>query len=63
MARGWRRSRQTLKAVDRDRPQGMQVIWLWPNADAGSDDVAKGLRVFREDNDPDYLHLYRNFSP
>ena len=52
----------TLKAVDRIGRQGMQVIWLWPNADAGSDDVAKGLRVFRENNDPDYLHLYRNFS-
>jgi len=53
----------TLQAVDRIGRQGMQVIWLWPNADAGSDDVAKGLRVFRENNDPDYLHLYRNFSP
>ena len=53
----------TLKAVDRIGRQGMQVIWLWPNADAGSDDVAKGLRVFRENNNPTYLHLYRNFSP
>jgi len=53
----------TLKAVDRIGRQGMQVIWLWPNADAGSDDIAKGLRVFRENNNPTYLHLYRNFSP
>ena len=53
----------TLKALDRVGRQGMQVIWLWPNADAGSDDVAKGLRVFRENNNPTYLHLYRNFSP
>ena len=53
----------TLKAVDRIGRQGMQVIWLWPNADAGSDDVAKGLRVFRDIKDPVYLHLYRNFSP
>ena len=53
----------TLKAVDRVGRRGMQVIWLWPNADAGSDDVAKGLRVFRENNDPTYLHLYRTFSP
>jgi UDP-hydrolysing UDP-N-acetyl-D-glucosamine 2-epimerase len=60
---GLKQIEATLKAVDRIRRQGMQVIWLWPNADAGSDDVAKGLRVFRENNDPDYLHLYRNFSP
>ena len=40
----------------------MQVTWLWPNVNAGSDDIAKGLRVFRERH-PAYLHLYRNFSP
>src|SRR5262249_25554785 len=38
----------TLEAVDRIGRSGMQVLWLWPNADAGSDDVAKGLRTFRE---------------
>ena len=53
----------TLAAVDRVGRRGMQVAWLWPNVDAGSDDVAKGLRTFREKNKPDYLHLYRNFSP
>jgi UDP-hydrolysing UDP-N-acetyl-D-glucosamine 2-epimerase len=51
---------QTLKAISRI---GMQAAWLWPNVDAGSDDVSKGLRVFREHNNPDYLHFYRNFSP
>ena len=35
----------TLEAVDRIGRKGMQVVWLWPNADAGSDDVAKGLRT------------------
>ncbi len=54
---------QTLEAVSRVGEQGMQVAWLWPNVDAGSDDVAKGLRVFREKHDPDYMHFYRNFSP
>lgn len=41
----------------------MQTIWLWPNVDAGSDDVSKGLRMFREKYQPDYIHFYRNFSP
>lgn len=41
----------------------MQTVWLWPNVDAGSDDVSKGLRVFREQHRPDYIHFYRNFSP
>ena len=53
---------ETIAAVDRVGRNGMQVVWLWPNADAGSDDVAKGLRVFRETRSPDYLVLIRNFS-
>jgi UDP-hydrolysing UDP-N-acetyl-D-glucosamine 2-epimerase len=52
----------TIEAVDRIGRNGIQVIWLWPNADAGSDDVAKGLRVFRETRNPDYLVLIRNFA-
>ena len=53
---------ETIEAVDRIGRKGMQVVWLWPNADAGSDDVAKGLRVFRETRRPDYLALIRNFA-
>ena len=41
----------------------MQAVWLWPNVDAGSDEVSKGLRIFREKQKPDYIHFYRNFSP
>jgi UDP-N-acetylglucosamine 2-epimerase len=40
----------------------MQTVWLWPNVDAGSDDISKGLRIFREKDNPDYIHFYRNFS-
>ncbi len=57
---GFAQISETLNAISK---VGMQVAWLWPNVDAGSDDVSKGLRVFRENNNPDYLHFYRNFSP
>ena len=50
---------ETLEAL---RRLEMQAIVLWPNIDAGSDDVAKGLRVFRERHRPAWLHLFRNFS-
>jgi UDP-hydrolysing UDP-N-acetyl-D-glucosamine 2-epimerase len=50
---------QTLEAV---RRIGMQTAWFWPNVDAGSDDIAKGLRSFREAHSPDWLHFYRNFA-
>ncbi len=60
---GFRQINETLQAVAAVGKRGMQVAWLWPNVDAGSDDVAKGLRVFRERYQPDYMHFYRNFSP
>ena len=50
---------ETLQAV---KAMHMQTIWLWPNVDAGSDDISKGLRMFRENENPDYVHFYRNFS-
>jgi GDP/UDP-N,N'-diacetylbacillosamine 2-epimerase (hydrolysing) len=58
--KGFAQIGQTLEAITRI---GMQAAWLWPNVDAGSDDISKGLRVFREHHNPDYLHFYRNFSP
>lgn len=60
---GFAQINETLRAVSRIGEAGMQVVWLWPNVDAGSDDVAKGLRVFRERHQPDYIHFYRNFTP
>lgn len=50
---------ETLKAVsDLD----MQTVWLWPNVDAGSDHLSKGMRLFRERHNPNKIHFYRNFS-
>lgn len=55
---GFGQIRETLSAVER---VGMQTVWLWPNVDAGSDDVSKGLRMFREDHPGANIHYYRNF--
>lgn len=53
---------ETLKALK--KLKDIQKIVLWPNADAGSDDVSKGIRVFREMLDSsDKFHFYRNFTP
>ncbi|MCI0401646.1 MAG: UDP-N-acetylglucosamine 2-epimerase [Gammaproteobacteria bacterium] len=56
---GFDQVNETLKAV---MALGMQTAWLWPNVDAGSDDVSKGLRMYRERHNPDNLHFYRNFG-
>ena len=38
----------------------MPTILLWPNADAGSDDISKAIRTFREKYEPTWLHLFKN---
>lgn len=42
---------------------GHQVLWLWPNIDAGADFVSRAIRRFREANNPSWLRLVKNFSP
>ena len=41
----------------------LPILWFWPNVDAGSDGTSKGIRVFREREKPDNLHLFRNMFP
>jgi UDP-hydrolysing UDP-N-acetyl-D-glucosamine 2-epimerase len=36
------------------------TIMLWPNADAGAEDIAKGIRTFREKKNPQWLNLFKN---
>jgi two-component sensor histidine kinase len=50
--------RETLEALDELK---MPTIMLWPNVDAGSDDIATGMRTFRETRKPDYIRFYKNF--
>lgn len=57
---GFKQIQETLFAL-RNRPE--QKVVLWPNIDAGSDDVAKGIRVFREEHMNLNYHFFRNFSP
>jgi len=39
----------------------MPTIMLWPNVDAGSEDIATGMRTYREKLKPDYIRFYKNF--
>jgi UDP-hydrolysing UDP-N-acetyl-D-glucosamine 2-epimerase len=49
---------ETLMAL---RELQMPTIMLWPNADAGSDDISRGMRKFRENYHPEYIRFYKNF--
>src|SRR3989338_1059129 len=42
---------------------GIQTVWFWPNVDAGTDDVAKAIRVFREKVRPAHMHFITYFQP
>ena len=48
---------ETLKALDELQ---LPTIMLWPNADAGGDNISKGIRTYREKNNPAWLHLFKN---
>jgi UDP-hydrolysing UDP-N-acetyl-D-glucosamine 2-epimerase len=52
---------QTLQAL-KSIPDIQKVV-MWPNVDAGSDDVSKGIRHFREFNMNEPIYYYKNFSP
>ena len=45
------------------RDIGLPVLWFWPNVDAGSDGTSKGIRVFREKENPEHFHFFRNMYP
>lgn len=51
--------RQTLEAINNI---DMQTVWLWPNVDAGTDDISKGLRIYREQSKNHKVRFYKNFS-
>jgi UDP-hydrolysing UDP-N-acetyl-D-glucosamine 2-epimerase len=48
---------ETLKALEELQ---LPAIMLWPNADAGGDDISKGIRTYREKHNPSWLHLFKN---
>ena len=50
--------RETLEALDELK---MPTMMLWPNVDAGSEDIASGMRTFREKRKPEYIRFYKNF--
>ncbi len=56
---GERQINETLYAV---QDVGLPAIVFWPNADAGSDDIARGIRKFREHRDDSRMHFFKNLA-
>jgi UDP-hydrolysing UDP-N-acetyl-D-glucosamine 2-epimerase len=39
------------------------TFWFWPNVDAGSDQISKGLRRFREAGATSKIYFFKNMTP
>ena len=51
---------QTLQAVHELK---IPTIWFWPNVDAGTDEISKGIRSFREDENPQHMRFLKYLPP
>jgi UDP-hydrolysing UDP-N-acetyl-D-glucosamine 2-epimerase len=51
---------ETLEAI---RLVQCPVLWFWPNPDAGTDDVSKTIRVFKDNHDFEHVHFFKNMEP
>jgi UDP-hydrolysing UDP-N-acetyl-D-glucosamine 2-epimerase len=51
---------ETLHAI---RDLGLPTLWFWPNVDAGSDGTSKGIRAFREIEQPKNIHFFKEVPP
>lgn len=54
---------QVMKTLEALEPFDEQKLVLWPNIDAGSDKVSKGLRVYSRGHTNLPFHFYKNFPP
>jgi UDP-hydrolysing UDP-N-acetyl-D-glucosamine 2-epimerase len=51
---------ETLFAI---KEMGLPTLWFWPNVDAGSDNTSKGIRAFRELEQPKNIHFFKDIPP
>ena len=55
---------ETLKAIKKiSLVKPIQFVFLWPNIDAGSDEISKRIRQFREVDIHSNIQFFKNFSP
>ena len=55
--------RQVSETLEAIRELNMPTFWFWPNVDAGSDQISKEIRRFREQDDLEGLFFFKNMTP
>ena len=51
---------QIIATLEAAEQIGLPAIVLWPNADAGSEDIARGMRKWREHGRAEHMHFFKN---
>jgi len=51
---------ETIKAIHELK---MPTIWIWPNVDAGTDELSKAVRVYRENTEQNHIQFFRFLDP
>jgi UDP-hydrolysing UDP-N-acetyl-D-glucosamine 2-epimerase len=51
---------ETLAAIEK---LNYPTFWFWPNVDAGSDRISKGIRHFRETHVVPHIYFFKNLTP
>lgn len=55
--------RQITETIHAIQEVNMPTFWFWPNVDAGSENLAKGIRAYRELHRADNIHFFKNMHP
>tara|TARA_Y100000310_G_scaffold192840_1_gene192744 strand:+ start:4211 stop:5362 length:1152 start_codon:yes stop_codon:yes gene_type:complete len=51
---------ETIKAIHELK---IPTIWIWPNVDAGTDELSKAVRVYRENTEQNHIQFVRFLDP
>ena len=52
--------KQITRTLEAAKKTNLPVIVLWPNSDAGSEDISRGIRIWREKGLDKNMHFYKN---
>jgi UDP-hydrolysing UDP-N-acetyl-D-glucosamine 2-epimerase len=55
--------RQITETIQAIQQINMPTFWFWPNVDAGSENLAKGIRAYRELHRAENIHFFKNMHP
>jgi UDP-N-acetylglucosamine 2-epimerase len=53
----------TKKILDAVHKTGLPVLWFWPNADAGAEDISQELRIFKDEVKSHKIRFMRYLGP